>query len=63
MAVIGVGAGFYYYLKVVKAMYWEEADDDRQVRVPPLAKGALIVLAVIIFVLGVYPSPILEFFS
>ncbi|MDB4627153.1 MAG: NADH-quinone oxidoreductase subunit NuoN [Verrucomicrobiaceae bacterium] len=63
VAVIGVGAGFYYYLKVVKAMYWEEADDDRQVRVPPLAKGALIVLAVIIFVLGVYPSPILEFFS
>ena len=63
LAVLGVGAGFYYYLKVVRAMYWEEADDERRLRVTPLARAAMCLLAAVILILGVYPSPILEWFA
>ena len=62
LAVVGVGAGFYYYLKIVKAMYWEDAIDDKAVKVPLAAKIAMIVLVLVIFVLGIYPSPILDLF-
>lgn len=63
VAVVGVGAGFYYYLKVVKEMYWEEAADERPLKVSLLSKGSLLTLGAVILVLGVYPAPILGFFS
>ncbi len=63
LAVIGVGAGFYYYLKVVKAMYWESADDSQSVPVSLGAKVAMSALAVMIIALGVYPAPILDLFQ
>jgi NADH-quinone oxidoreductase subunit N len=63
LAVLGVGAGFYYYLKVVRAMYWDDAEDDRTVTTSTLTKVSLGTLAAIILILGVYPSPILNLFS
>ncbi len=64
LAVIGVvtvGCGFYYYLKVVRAMFWEEpAADASVIRVSALSRGAISLLIAGIFVLGVYPQPILN---
>ena len=35
VGVITVGCGFYYYLKVVRAMYWQSANNGEQFQSPP----------------------------
>ena len=57
---ISVAAGFYYYLKVVKAMYWNAPRNENPITVPPITKVVLIVLTIAILILGVYPKPILD---
>ncbi len=60
IGVITVGCGFYYYLKVVRAMYWLEPTDNTPVPVSTLSRLVMILLIAGIFVLGVYPQPILN---
>ena len=61
IGVITVGCGFYYYLKVVRAMYWEEpAPDAAVIQVSGLSRAAIALLVAGIFILGVYPQPILN---
>jgi NADH-quinone oxidoreductase subunit N len=60
VGVITVACGFYYYLKVVRAMYWEEPASFGEIAVSKLSRAAMTVLIVAIVVLGVYPQPILE---
>jgi len=60
LAIITVGAGFYYYLKVVRAMYWLEAASQDAIAVAPLSRLTMIGLATLIFFFGVFPSPILH---
>jgi NADH-quinone oxidoreductase subunit N len=60
LAIVTVGAGFYYYLKVVRAMYWLDPSSDARIPVAPLSRVTMIVLAALIFVFGVYPAPILQ---
>nr|MBA3608416.1 NADH-quinone oxidoreductase subunit N [Chthoniobacterales bacterium] len=61
VGVITVGCGFYYYLKVVRAMYWlEPAPGAAPVAVSGLTRFTMTVLIAAIFVLGVYPQPILN---
>ena len=55
-----VGAGFYYYLRVVAAMYWQEPGDDTVITVAPLTKFAIGALTLFIFVFGIFPQPILK---
>src|SRR5262249_55004449 len=57
---IGVGCGFYYYLKVVRAMYWQPATTDGPIAISNLSRAAMIVLIIGIIWLGVYPRPILN---
>ncbi|MEO6053626.1 MAG: NADH-quinone oxidoreductase subunit N [Chthoniobacterales bacterium] len=58
---ISVACGFYYYLKVVRAMYWlKSADDAEPIEISPLSGFVITVLILLIFVLGVYPVPILR---
>ena len=57
---VTVAAGFYYYLKVVRAMYWKDPSDDSRIPVSPMAGTIILVLCVLIFVLGVYPQPIFD---
>jgi NADH-quinone oxidoreductase subunit N len=60
IGVITVGCGFYYYLKVVRAMYWLEPTTAEPIMVSGLSRLTMSLLIVAIVVLGVYPQPILD---
>jgi NADH-quinone oxidoreductase subunit N len=60
IGVIAVAAGFYYYLRVVSAMYWQEPNDDTPIAISPLSRFTVGALALAIIVFGVYPQPILD---
>ena len=60
VGVITVGCGFYYYLKVVRAMYWQSSSDVDAVPVNGLSRFAITALIIGTIWLGVYPQPILE---
>jgi NADH-quinone oxidoreductase subunit N len=60
VGVITVGCGFYYYLKVVRAMYWQSSAKTEQIPVSGLSRIAISGLIVATIWLGVYPQPILD---
>ena len=60
VGVITVGCGFYYYLKVVRAMYWQSSSSVQNIPVNILSRIAITALIVGTIWLGVYPQPILE---
>ena len=60
VGVITVGCGFYYYLKVVRAMYWQPADKTEKIPISGLSRFAISALILATIWLGVYPQPILE---
>lgn len=61
IGVLTVACGFYFYLRVVGAMYWQPVPDGAApIRVSVTAKVAMALLAVLIFVLGVFPQPVLS---
>ena len=60
IAFISVAAGFYYYLKVVKAMYWNAPRQEKAIAVPIITKVVLLVLTAAILILGIYPQPVLD---
>jgi len=60
VGVITVGCGFYYYLKVVRAMYWQSSSDVGSVPVNGLSRVAISALIVATIWLGVFPQPIFE---
>ena len=60
IGIITVAAGFYYYLRVVAAMYWQEPNDDTPIRISFLTKATIAVLTALILVAGVFPQPILN---
>ncbi len=62
IAIVGVAAGFYYYFKIVKTMYWEDADDQAAVISSGglLTRIAILVLVGAIIFFGFVPSPILS---
>lgn len=61
IGVVTVAAGFYYYLKVIRAMYWQQPTDPDAPEIPvgPAAKLAIAALCALIIWLGVYPAPLL----
>jgi NADH-quinone oxidoreductase subunit N len=60
IGVITVACGFYYYLKIVRAMYWNSSVNMAAIPVSALSQVAMITLMAGIFWLGIYPKPILE---
>lgn len=60
IGVVAVASGFYYYLKVVRAAYWQSAPEDAPlIEVPALTRLALLLLSAAILIFGVFPQPIL----
>ena len=62
VAIIAVGCGFYYYLKVVRTMYFAEPDLDPEGKIPlaPLTKAVITLLVIGILAFGVNPRPLLN---
>src|SRR5438045_1934739 len=61
VAIITVGAGFYYYFKVVRAIYWDVPPSSAgKIVVSPLTRFSIIVMIAGTFLLGVYPQPIFD---
>jgi NADH-quinone oxidoreductase subunit N len=60
VAFIAAAAGFYYYLKVVRAMWWSEPGERAPVSLPPISKACVALLTVATLVFGVWPQPILS---
>ncbi len=61
IGVVTVACGFYYYLKVVRAMYWQPAPADATpVVASPLTRFAAGFLAALILIVGIFPKPILQ---
>ncbi len=58
--VITVACGFYYYLKVVRAMYWEDSPSETSVPLSGLSRLAMSAMIAGIIFLGVYPQPVLN---
>ena len=60
VGVLTVGCGFYYYLKVVRAMYWQSTPNLTKIPVNGLSRLAISGLIIATIWLGVYPQPILD---
>jgi NADH-quinone oxidoreductase subunit N len=63
LAVVGVvnsAISLFYYARIIKAMYLEDAIDERPLPVPALYTGVLVALAVPILVLGLYWAPLVQ---
>lgn len=60
IGIITVAAGFYYYLRVVAAMYWQEPNDDTPIKLGTLTKFTVGTLTALIFIVGVFPQPVLS---
>lgn len=61
IGLVTVACGFYYYLKVVRAMYWQPAPADAgPIVVSPLTRFAAAFLAALILIIGIFPKPILQ---
>src|SRR6266511_5948812 len=60
VGIVTVAAGFYYYLRVVAAMYWQEPNDDTPIKLGILTKFTVGALTALIFIVGIFPQPILN---
>src|SRR5260221_3617903 len=57
LGIITVGCGFYYYLKVVRAMYWQSAAGNNSViPVSRLSTVTISALVLLIFLFGIFPQ-------
>lgn len=54
--IICAAAGFYYYFKIIRAMYWEKPkEEDKPLQVPPCTMAVLIICSAAIILLGTLP--------
>jgi len=60
VGVITVGCGFYYYLKVVRAMYWQSTAKIDKIPVTGLSRLAISALIIATIWLGIFPQPVLD---
>lgn len=61
LGMIAVACGFYYYFKVVRAMYWQAPPtDSAAIPVSGFGKFLIALLSVGILVFGIYPEPLVS---
>ena len=62
-AILGATAGFYYYFKIIKAMYFDKSDNDVEgsVSVNPLSKVLILSLVALVIISGVFPKLLMSF--
>src|SRR5437660_12410 len=57
---VTVACGFYYYLKVVRAMYWQPSANNSAITVRSLSRAVIALLIIGTIWFGIYPQPILR---
>src|SRR5256712_5693280 len=57
---VTVACGFYYYLKVVRAMYWQPSANNSAITVSSLSRAVIVLFIIATIWFGVYPQPILN---
>ncbi len=60
IGVITVACGFYYYFKVIRAMYWETPAIEDAMTVSRLSRLTMIAMMAGIIILGIYPQPVMN---
>src|SRR5215469_14931424 len=60
VGVITVGCGFYYYLKVIRAMYWQSDSKTDAIPVNGFSRVVISALVIATIWLSIYPQPILD---
>ena len=60
IGVITVGCGYYYYFKVIRAMYWQPPARIDKIPITALSRMAISGLIIATIWFGVYPQPILN---
>src|SRR5207237_8090551 len=60
VGIVTVACGFYYYLKVVRAMYWQPSPNNNTISISVLSRAVMILLIIATIAFGVYPQPILN---
>jgi len=63
IGIITVAAGFYYYLRVVAAMYWNDPGEETKITVSGGTKFVIGALTAAIFFFGIFPHFILAGFQ
>lgn len=60
IAFIGAAAGFYYYFKLIRSMWWNPVPDGaKTLPMPQITRAAVLTMTVATLVFGVWPQPIL----
>lgn len=60
VGVVTVACGFYYYLKVIRSMYWQVAPSTAPIAISRLSRLTMTLLIAGTVLFGVYPQPILR---
>ena len=60
LAVVASLISLYYYLYLLREMYVGEAPEPGRFRIPLLMQGAVVVLGVGVFFVGLYPAPLFD---
>lgn len=58
IACISAGAGFYYYFKVIRAMWWSQTGSETPIILPRISKCCIAGLTLAVLVIGIWPQPI-----
>jgi NADH-quinone oxidoreductase subunit N len=61
LGVVFTAVSAYFYLRVVMVMYMKEPDEAVQLAAPPGVVVVLAVAAAVVLLLGIYPSPFLNY--
>ncbi len=61
-AVLMAAVSVYYYFRVIQAMYFKDSDGKKNIEVTPAFKWALIVLAALVILLGIFPNLLLNWY-
>jgi NADH-quinone oxidoreductase subunit N len=58
IAIVAAAAGFFYYFKVIRAIWWAEPIHPAPLVLPPLSKFCIAGLTLAVLILGFWPQPI-----
>jgi len=60
VAVVASLVSLYYYLQIMRVMYVSQPDDPARFKIPMVMQAAVVVLAIGVFFVGLYPAPIFD---